>query len=374
MSYNILGINPFHNGSACVLSDGEIVYFLEEERLSKRKYDSNPFRVILDILNSFKINKVIVGGINDDRRYLCYTNECPFEALIHKYYPEIPVHNFSNFHHSLHTTQAFYNSGFLESLGIVIDGGGSFFEGKGREKDSLYTHSLKKGHKTLFKNYLPNPTMNAKTELGIASAYSAVNEYLGFKTNEEGKTMGLSSYGKFNDLFPNLFTKNFLSNTNFLYECLEIENDEFTDQKSLIYKYKLTLPTFPSSQLFLDRSKNPSKITQKEKDLAWKIQNDTQQIVGDLIEKGLKETGLKQVCCSGGYFLNCVANYYLIKRFPDIEFYFEPISHDAGTAIGAALMEYHQSTKDTTIRPFKSLYLGKHYSKDELLEGIKKYI
>jgi predicted NodU family carbamoyl transferase len=35
MSYNILGINTSHNGSVCVLADGEIDFFLEEERLSK---------------------------------------------------------------------------------------------------------------------------------------------------------------------------------------------------------------------------------------------------------------------------------------------------------------------------------------------------
>jgi carbamoyltransferase len=75
----------------------------------------------------------------------------------------------------------------------------------------------------------------------------------------------------------------------------------------------------------------------------------------------------------GGYFLNCVTNYYLQKRFPDIEFYFEPIANDAGTAIGAAKLLWHDLTQDTTIRPFKSLYLGKQYSKKKLLKGIKKY-
>jgi carbamoyltransferase len=46
------------------------------------------------------------------------------------------------------------------------------------------------------------------------------------------------------------------------------------------------------------------------------VQNDTQQIIGDGIEKAIQETGLKQVCCSGGYFLNCVTNYYLHKTIP----------------------------------------------------------
>ena len=42
MAYNILGINPNHNGSAAVISDGKLVYYLEEERLTKEKRDGNP--------------------------------------------------------------------------------------------------------------------------------------------------------------------------------------------------------------------------------------------------------------------------------------------------------------------------------------------
>jgi predicted NodU family carbamoyl transferase len=68
-----------------------------------------------------------------------------------------------------------------------------------------------------------------------------------------------------------------------------------------------------------------------------------------------------------------VTNYYLIKRFPDVEFYFEPIANDAGTAIGSAKLLWYILTQDTTIRPLKSIYLGKQYSKEELLKGIKKY-
>ena len=119
---------------------------------------------------------------------------------------------------------------------------------------------------------------------------------------------------------------------------------------------------------------DPFKVTDFEKNLAYKVQQESQQAVGDLIEKGLKETGLKQVCCSGGYFLNCVANYYLKKRFPDIDFYFEPISSDAGTSIGIAKLVWYKKTQDRIIKSQKTLYYGPKYSKEQLLEGIKKYL
>ena len=45
MTYNILGINPGHNGSAALTVDGELVYYIEEERLSRLK--SSKIRLII---------------------------------------------------------------------------------------------------------------------------------------------------------------------------------------------------------------------------------------------------------------------------------------------------------------------------------------
>ena len=42
MAYNVLGIHPGHNSSAALVSDGELVYYLEEERLSRSKRDGSP--------------------------------------------------------------------------------------------------------------------------------------------------------------------------------------------------------------------------------------------------------------------------------------------------------------------------------------------
>ena len=61
---NILAINPGHNGSAALLVDGELKLYIEEERLSRSKYDGNPFRGILEALkyrrrNSLRDKKLI---------------------------------------------------------------------------------------------------------------------------------------------------------------------------------------------------------------------------------------------------------------------------------------------------------------------------
>tara|TARA_B110000503_G_scaffold21646_1_gene32947 strand:- start:4220 stop:5299 length:1080 start_codon:yes stop_codon:yes gene_type:complete len=358
MSYNILGINPFHNGSACVLSDGEIVYFLEEERLSKLKHDANPFRVILDILSKFKIDEVIIAGINLENVFLSYTSECPFQALIRKFYPNLPIKDYSHHHHLAHLAHTYHNSGFKRGLGVIIDGGGSHYSIVGAETTSVYKINTS-GFKVLHKDYFPPSLPNDILSINVASSYSCISEHLGFNRNEEGKTMGLSSYGKFNNSIPPLFLKNFTSNKKILYGSID-------NKGSKTNHFNLFSPKIQNSL--------KSTFTQEEKDLAWKIQYDSQQSVGDLIEKYITETKIKQVCCAGGYFLNCVANYYLTKRFPDVEFYFEPISSDAGTAMGAAQLAWYEKTQNTLTHPQKTLYYGPKYSKKSLLKGIQKYL
>ena len=358
MSYNILGINPFHNGSACVLSDGEIIYFLEEERLTRKKYDANPFRVILNILNQFEINEVVIAGINANDAKLGYTLEDPFYALIRKFYPKLKFSSLSNLHHQTHCFQSFYNSGFKNSLGIVVDAGGSFVKNEGIEMDSIYIcsiDSIDNVYKNFIKLYSTNPE-ELFQPLNIGESYSAISKYLGFKYNEEGKTMGLSSYGKYNSKLPSFFQEN-VSNIDILSKQIikGIKNLKFYDS-------------------FVEKTPPPKSYSQAEKDLAWKIQSDTQQLVGDYIEKYIKETNTKQVCCSGGYFLNCVANYYLIKRFPNIEFYFEPISHDGGTAIGVAYHKWKEINPSFIPIKQNTLYYGPKYSKKDLLKGIQKYL
>ena len=36
---NVLGVNRHHHSNACVLQDGKLVFSLEEDRLSNKKYD-----------------------------------------------------------------------------------------------------------------------------------------------------------------------------------------------------------------------------------------------------------------------------------------------------------------------------------------------
>ena len=118
---------------------------------------------------------------------------------------------------------------------------------------------------------------------------------------------------------------------------------------------------------------DPNKITDIQKDMAYAVQEATEERMYALIEKAIFATGLKKVVIAGGYGLNCVANYKFLKKFPDVEFFVDPASHDGGTAIGGAKGVYYLATEDRTPMTDYTVYLGpkgsNNYDALETLEG-----
>lgn len=354
---NILGINPFHNGSVCVLSKGKVVEYIEEERLTKKKYDELPFKSILYVLKKYNIDYVAIAGLNSQKTFTSYFKEEIISSFFQKLnFPKDKISYFDNHHHKTHSSVAFYNSGFQEAISIIIDAGGSHIplDNTKVESDTIFVCSYPNSFKPLYQNLIDIQIPPQFNPLNIGQSFERLCNHFGFKPLEGGKIMGLSSYGNFNKSIPNLFYSN---NTNY----------HHINRKK---KYKDFFPDKYNNEWHHDKT----KITDLEKDLSWKLQTESQIIIGNYVESAIKETRLNNVVVAGGYGLNCVSNYYLKKRFPNINFYFEPLSHDGGTSIGAAKLLWHQKTQDTTVRPQKTLYYGPKYSKEELLKGIKKYV
>jgi carbamoyltransferase len=377
MTYNVIGINPGHNGSVALVSDGEVLYYIEEERLSRLKYDGNPFRGILDILSKYHVNEIVIGGTTNNLPQLFWTQEDPFTALVRKYNSQVKVTVLGNEHHLGHAATAFYNSGFEKALAIVVDGAGSYKReniqdnifAEGFETESIWICEYPDIFNPIYKVYgnnfgpkLRNQNFDFDSAVTITKAYEAVSEYLGFGFIEAGKTMGLSSYGQKDDRIPKLFVQNRGSKDVFMpyypagafidenrYSCLKKEYDP------------------------KEWHRNPSKLTDIQKNLAWQIQNDTQELVGNYIANAIKATGINNVVICGGYGLNCVANYYFKKRFSNINLYCEPISHDGGTSIGLAKLVWYSKEQSRKINKQTHIYYGPKYNTNEILDKIKIY-
>ena len=348
MDCNILGLNFSHNSSACVLLNGKTVFFLEEDRLSRIKNDMFPLKLITYISENFTIDKIVISGLLD---FGIHRDDC--HHLLNKYFKNKPVIDLYDCHHMCHSFLALKNSGFSKCLSIVIDGSGSQFFSKENgvfyETESIFSYPENNlNPKVVYRSYRTN---NGKTDLlTLSKVYEVLTRELGFGFLEAGKTMGLSSYGKPSPQIPNLYLGQ------------KGNPDVFdVDQGGTGGKLKKKYNFLLNGQ-------------QNKSDLSYKVQTESQENVGNLIDEVVKKTNIKNICCSGGYFLNCVSNYYLTKRFPDINFYFEPISSDAGNAIGAAKIAWFLETQDETINSQKTLYYGSKYTKKQLLKGIKKYV
>lgn len=402
----IAAIARGHNSGVCLLKDGEIVFSIEEERLSRQKYDGGPYASMMKILEyTDKIDYLVIAHtqrLNETAGRVDYTGDDVYTGLARKLglisrkeniYAHPQVIDLSFIHHKLHSACAFYRSGFDSAVSVIVDGAGTFINISYNDQpmtvwevESIIDCEYPSTFKTRYKNYGTSETVLGAHYLnldsgifgekdsvheallsdraGIVKVYEAVTEYCGFSSIEAGKTMGLFPYGKENNDFPKLFDdsgKFSLSNRN------------------------LIVPNYPNgakvnSELynFLDEQVLDEKTDvthlQSRRDLAYAVQNQSQEQVLKLIYKAVEITGKKQVVLSGGYGLNCVANYYYLEqlRKDGIELYVEPISNDAGTAIGAALMFYHQLSQSNVKQKDNSLYLGPAYAytEQEILEKI----
>ena len=412
MAQWIAGITRGHNGAVCLLKDGEVVFSLEEERLTRQKYDGGPLACMVKILEyTDKLDYLIIAHTQplgetaakidfsgDD----IYTGLARKLGLIDKKYEgrEHPqVLDYAFVHHKLHAACAFYRSGFKSATAVIVDGAGTFIpmnlggdQQMTWELETIFHCEYPANIKTLYKHQGGRgPYMSARMTVpseregesgthelilddtaGIVKAYEAVTQYCGWQPIEAGKTMGLSPYGKPNDGIPPVYTD-------------DSGNEWVSANRNLI------IPTYPNGAVVNENRyevlkteqsvyENREDLTklQSRRDMAYAVQTESQQRVLELILQAVEITGNKNVVLSGGYGLNCVANYFYLDELNKhgINLYVEPVSSDAGTCIGAALLHYHHMMQDDKVRPYAdSLYLGPAYchSDDEINAVVEKY-
>jgi carbamoyltransferase len=111
-------------------------------------------------------------------------------------------------------------------------------------------------------------------------------------------------------------------------------------------------------------------ISQREMDIAASIQKVTEEVVLRLARTLHKETGVDHLCLAGGVALNCVANGRIEREGPFKSIWIQPAAGDAGGALGAASVIWHEylgneRESDGTDK-MKGSYLGPRYERDEI--------
>jgi carbamoyltransferase len=344
------GVNLSHNGSICKLkNNGQIDWFTEEERWSRKKYDSFPSSILPVLKSNQDIDSIEFGSLYEiwDESALRH-NVYIFNSLVEKITKKENIKNqFYKDHHIFHAACGFYNSGFAESSILVVDGAGNSLDDNVQEVESIFTmkypNILTKHHVNITPNYIhSNLYFGNNYPVGIGMMYSAIADYFQFGSLDSGKVMGMSAYGVEDE------------NIKPFYNNKKLDSSQF-------YRTRVGLKFIPYD--YVKVNGNPTDLKNPKLqimfNLAYRMQKNFESYMSNLILYALSITNQKNIILTGGCALNCVANYKYLKMLPkDINLYIEPISSDAGTAIGLAKLKYYHETGSTDINSLKTLYLG----------------
>ena len=361
----VLGISCFYHDSAVVaVEDGQILFAIHEERLSRHKHDAR-----FPILGVSKALEACRWSINDVDKIVFYENpniklgrifdqvvsgwpsswrlfsehlprfyrfKFPFERIVRdklRYKNEVL---FSE-HHRCHAGSAFFTSPFEKALIMTVDGVGEY--------ETLTAYIGQGNHLKKIK------TIHFPDSLGLL--YSVFTQYLGFRVNNgEYKVMGLAPYGQ-----PQYYGR-------ILGEILHLRKDgsfylnqKYFDFNDLRFHYRESLVKHLG---VLPRSKD-EPIEVKHKDLAASIQKALETALLHILKTLLKDYPYKNLCLAGGVALNCTANTRIVREL-GINVHIQPAAGDAGGALGAAFEGVIDSITQVPYRfPF-SPYLGTEYS------------
>lgn len=85
-----------------------------------------------------------------------------------------------------------------------------------------------------------------------------------------------------------------------------------------------------------------------------------------------KKTGIRNFCLTGGVSLNCLANSKILELDFVDKLFIQPVSNDAGTALGAVLLKYIEVSRKKADIKFDNIYWGPEFNNDQVSSAIKK--
>jgi carbamoyltransferase len=115
-------------------------------------------------------------------------------------------------------------------------------------------------------------------------------------------------------------------------------------------------------------------LHQRFDNVAGAVQKITEDLLREWIIKAIKQTGIKDVICGGGVFMNVKAN-QLILELPQVKsLYVVPSCGDESTAFGAAYWAYQKygDIDQFPIESLKDLYLGSSFTDKEIQVELRK--
>lgn len=362
-----LGIHIGHDRGACLIKEGKVIAALSQERIDRIKHSASlklPFETIDALLEYCHLTIADVScvglsavAIESDDIYNTYKNKF-FSYYKCDYIPFFLVH-----HHDAHAYSTYYSSGFDESMIFVFDGGGDFSESM-QESETVYLAShnniscIDRRLQNLAVRHMKDPINHIfpfmpkyvqNLEMSLARKYSQITHLLGFGFGQEGKTMGLASYGN------------------------PIVDLNGTDYKSL--DFSLTYKDI-IKDLFVMQQRSGKEfqdfLYSEKENIAATVQALIEKAVISLIQNYTQRYGIKKVCLAGGLFLNCLTNHKIIEECELSDVFILPASGDDGQALGSAYYAYTKMYGTNTRFDIELPYLGLSYDDSYIEKEIKE--
>ncbi|HXG47001.1 MAG TPA: carbamoyltransferase [Methylomirabilota bacterium] len=382
----VLGISAYyHDAAAALVRDGRIVAAAQEERFSRRKNDERfPHRAVAACLHQAGLGPADVDAVVfydkpiikfarilesylavAPRGLVSFTRALPgwlgeklnlrgtIGAELPGLRPDCPI--LFTQHHQAHAASAFLPSPFARAAILTVDGVGEWATttiGRGQGARLELLRELRFPH-----------------SLGLL--YSAFTAYCGFRINSgEYKLMGLAPYGE-----PT-FVRQILDH------LIDLKPDG-SFRLNLDYFAFLTAFTMTNERfhrLFGGPPREPeSPLEPRHMDVARSIQAVTEEVMLRLARHARELTGERNLCLAGGVALNCVANGRILREGIFERLWIQPAAGDAGGALGAALLAWHQRTGATEARDgtdtdtMQGALLGPAYSDAEIRAALEAH-
>ncbi|MCA1453905.1 carbamoyltransferase [Bradyrhizobium sp. BRP22] len=380
----VLGLNTYdHDVSACLLRDGAIAFAISKERITREKHASGFHKeaidyclkaegITLDDVDLVVSNCYIlpVPELEERLTYQDMPGFLPFaerqEASKYPLFRSTSGKVASVSHHLAHAYSAFAVSPFDEGAVMVVDGVGNYqsdvmekypnadaVSPLARESESYYRFEgeklecLKKIFMEPSRGMLSDEFYNMP---GLGALYSRVSSYVFGDWNKCGELMGLAPYGRREQV------KHLL---------------DMTDGK-------LHVPAWTSEfrePYLLDSGsweKNPAM--RHWEDIAWRVQDDTENVLLARARWLRETTGAKNLCIAGGVALNCVANGRIAREAGFENVWIQPAAGDDGTAIGCAYYGWLEILKQRRSFVMDHAYVGRPYSEAEVAAALQTFL
>lgn len=377
---NILGVNYFyHDTSACVVRDGELVSAVEEERFTRAKHTWQfPHRAIRSVLSEAGLKpsdvtdvavsidprkdwakKVVfapslgrrVGPFVRHELYRAWTKQREFHKWLAEAFggPERPPRLHRVGHHLAHIAGSFLVSPYEEAALLSIDGAGEWSTTWLGDTDG-------RSFRCFSESFFPN---------SLGSFYESATEFCGFKPNyDEGKTMGLAPFGDAERFYPQMR------------DLVTVDGAGRVRVDTSYFLYHNWGPDRcgPRYHAAFGAPRSPGgPIERHHEDVAAAAQRVLEERVLEMCRILEERSRADHLVIAGGVGLNSVVNGRILRetRFEDL--YVMPAAGDNGTSIGAAYYAYNHIHGQSKRYRHDNPYLGPEYTCETIEAMLREF-